>query len=396
MPAWNNLCGSPTMKINLPSPAIFLTLVIALISCNGLVKTNSPKDTATGSHRIMGGNPDDLQIALAAGFDPYFVESWDTVSKYGPRCITRDLLQDRNGNFWFATWQGIIQYDGNVFTNYTLKESLIHFHVFSCYEDQKGNLWFGTARGGLYRYDPSAAFKPGGKSFTLFTTKDGLAGNSVACFAEDQSGNIWLGTENGVSRFDGKTFTNFTVKDGLCSNNVSSIIRDKTGKLWFGCLSSAYMTDDGGVCCYDGTSFTRFTNKDGPPFKSVVSLFENTDGSIWIGRMNGLCRYDPSAALTGGKSVTELQADFISYYIVGDKAGNVWLTHSEPNTFYTDIPHQVLYKYDGKNFTKVIGKYEPSDCQIFGKAVDNAGNIWFGTMKGPCRYDGKTVTRFYD
>src|SRR6188768_290948 len=112
----------------------------------------------------------DLQASVDAGIDPYFIESTDTISSHGPNHITRDILQDRKGNLWFATWLGIIKYDGKLFTNYTLKENLIHFHVFSLYEDKKGNLWFGTARGGLYKYN--------GKTFTLFTTKDGLPHNT--------------------------------------------------------------------------------------------------------------------------------------------------------------------------------------------------------------------------
>src|SRR5690349_7167503 len=102
------------------------------------------------------------------------------------------MLQDKNGDYWLATWQGIIKYDGKVFTYYTLKEDLIQFHVFSCYEDTKGGLWFGMARGVAYRYD--------GKAFMLFTKKDGLADNTVTCFAEDKEGNLWLGTEKGIRR----------------------------------------------------------------------------------------------------------------------------------------------------------------------------------------------------
>ena len=59
--------------------------------------------------------------------DPYFVESVDTVSTRGPRNITRNMLQDKTGKFWFATWEGIINYDGKIFTNFTLKENLKHF-----------------------------------------------------------------------------------------------------------------------------------------------------------------------------------------------------------------------------------------------------------------------------
>ena len=333
----------------------------------------------------------DLQTSVDAGIDPYFIESIDTISPYGPNHITRDVLQDRNGNLWFATWLGIIKYDGKLFTNYTLKENLIQFHVVSVFEDKKRNLWFGTARGGLYRYD--------GISFTLFTTKDGLADNTVTAFAEDNEGNIWFGTDNGASRYDGKAFTNFTMKDGLISNSVSAIIQDKNGKLWFGCRPGNYMSNDGGISCYNtstplstsGKTFTAFTNKDGSPFKNITSLLEDKNGNIWIGQFDGLTVFNPST-----KSYTDLLTDHLTYYMIDDQEGNIWLTHSEPNPYNSNIPNQVLYRYDvsTNSFTMIIEKNGPNDFQIFGKTEDKDGNIWFGTMHGPCRYDGKSFTYF--
>src|SRR6266446_3852223 len=157
--------------------------------------------------------------------DPSFVVARDTISTHGPHSITRNLLLDKNGNLWFASWEGVIRYDGKLFTNVTLKAGLRHFHVFSLLEDKTGNLWFGTIGGGVYRYDPSAesiSQKAGlttrSKSWTLFTTTDGLASNVVMCMLEDKAGNMWFGTNSGVSRYDGKAFTNFTMKDSLSGN----------------------------------------------------------------------------------------------------------------------------------------------------------------------------------
>ena len=135
-----------------------LLLLMCTISCAG---QDLKKGWINGPARST-----DLQTLIKAGIDPYFIESTDTLSAHGPGHITRDLLQDRNGTMWFATWKGIISYDGKVFTNHTLKDNLIHFHVVSVFEDSKGNIWCGTARGGLYRYNTST---PG---FKLFTTKE--------------------------------------------------------------------------------------------------------------------------------------------------------------------------------------------------------------------------------
>ncbi len=70
--------------------------------------------------------------------DRYFIETQDTVSTRGPISIVRHILEDKKGNIWLMSFQGIMKYDGKVFTNYTLKENLIHFHVYSVMEDKSG------------------------------------------------------------------------------------------------------------------------------------------------------------------------------------------------------------------------------------------------------------------
>jgi len=329
--------------------------------------------TFVSLYKADGQISPELEASLKAGVDPYFVESRDTTSTFGPQCIVRNVLQDKKGNYWLATWHGIMGYDGKVFTNYTLKYGLIHFHVVSLFEDAKGNLWFGTARGGVYRYN--------GNSFTLFTTKGGLADNTIMCMAEDKEGNIWFGTENGMSRYDVKAFTTFSTKDGLCDNYINAIIKDKTGRMWFG--------TNNGINRYDGKSFTRFTGKDSLPFQKIASLFEDRVGNIWIGSGakqaggQGLCRYD-------GKSVSYSITPYFVMYMCEDRKGNLWLAHNEgaANIYFT------LYSYDGKSFTKIKEQTDPDNPSIFGITEDKSGNIWFCTRKGVCKYDGKAFNYF--
>ncbi|HNP98626.1 MAG TPA: two-component regulator propeller domain-containing protein, partial [Bacteroidia bacterium] len=345
----------------------------------GQVNTRLPNDTVNKQQTItdkglgIPKTPDEMKSFLDAGVDPYFVETEDPFSTKGPQCIVRNLIQDKAGNLWLATWHGIIKYDGTTFTNYTLKEGLIHFHVTTLFEDSKGNIWFGTARGGVYRYD--------GRSFTLYTTKNGMIDNTANCIAEDKNGNIWIGTEKGASRFDGKTFIHFTSEDGLSDNYVNAILKDKTGMIWFGTKN--------GINRYDGKSFATFTDKNKLPFKQVASLFEDKNGNIWIGSGSeqaggkGLCQYN-------GKSVRTSISPYYVMYMCQDKKGNLWLAHNKGS----DNVNFALYCYDGKLFTKIIEQNKTDNPVIFGIIEDKSGNIWFGTTKGVCRYDGKSFNTF--
>ena len=76
----------------------------------------------------------------------------------------------------------------------------------------------------------------GGKSnFTNFTTDNGLALDAVTCSSLDKFGNLWFGTAGGgVSRYDGKSFSTFTTSQGLAQYVVWSITEDNSGNLWFG------------------------------------------------------------------------------------------------------------------------------------------------------------------
>lgn len=335
-------------------PLCVLSFFIA--SCKGQSPTITPTKNETPSPLIQ--DPTD--------YDPYFTESIAVVSSYGPKSITRNVLQDRKGDFWMSTWEGIIHFDGKTFTNLTNREGLRRYHMFSLLEDSKGNLWFGSIGAGVYRYD--------GKTFTNYTTKEGLAGNRVGCFYEDKQGNIWIGTDTGISWYDGKEFHNLIPSDEEIGTDVNCILEDGTGKVWFAMRGAA--------CVYDGKKFSKITNTDGSAFQNVRSIIQDKNGAIWLGGQCGLWRYS-------GTTFSKYSDDFVGY-LNEDRKGNLWTCAGETNTY-----KMALYRYDALSLSvpgksAIPAKILSNDGQIFGIMEDTAGNIWFGTDKGVCRYDGNT------
>ncbi|MDB5024889.1 MAG: histidine kinase [Mucilaginibacter sp.] len=305
----------------------------------------------------------------------------------GPNGVVRTIKQDRKGNIWVASSEGIIRYDGKSFTNITNKVSSARF--FSVLEDREGNFWFASVGSGVYYYD--------GKSFQNYTTKDGLASDRVTNIYEDKTGNIWFGTGVGASRYDGKSFRNFKMKEvpppidadsvhvsvyqkqlpegSWMHNDVNSIIEDKTGKLWFGTR--------GYVSVYDGKTFTTITNKDGKPFANVRSIIEDKKGNIWLGGNDGLWRYD-------GNTFTNFTRNFVGY-VYQDRKGNIWTSSQSDNG-----QGWALSRYDEKSSFKkktTITETNMLSKMIFGIFEATDGNIWFGSG-GVYRYDGNTITDF--
>ncbi|WP_436491630.1 ligand-binding sensor domain-containing protein [Chitinophaga sp. ARDCPP14] len=312
--------------------------------------------------------------------------------KTGPTSITRNIMQDRKGNIWIASWEGVFRYDGKSFTNITSKVSTARF--FSVLEDSKGNLWFGSIGSGVYYYD--------GKSFQNFTTRDRLLNNDVGSIYEDKKGNIWFGVFGGASRYDGKSFRNYIINGDVMNEDrtgktfperppyeVTAIIEDKTGKFWFATRGNTFV--------YDGKTFSVFTHED-KPFKNVRSIIEDKKGNIWLGGSDGLWRYD-------GSTFTNFTQKFVGY-IVEDKKGNIWTSSERDHSQALAVP-----RYDGKflrNQAWALSRYDqrslpdqrPTVTEItynpmfFGILEANDGSIWFGSVNGVYRYDGKTIRDF--
>lgn len=321
---------------------LFMLFLPAILfhSCQWQSKTELPKDKISSESKIDFTN--------------------------SPKQITRTIKQDRQGHVWFATWEGMIKYDGHSFTNITSELSLSRF--FSVLEDRNGNFWFGSIGSGVYHYD--------GKSFRNFTINDGLADNSVTYIYEDKKGNIWFATLGGASCYDGKSFRNFTSKEGLCNNDVNSILEDETGRFWFGTGEDA--------CFYDGNSFTKIKNTEGHTFQNVRHIIEDKKGNVWLGGNDGLWRYRDNEF----KNFTK---DFIGY-IYEDEIGNIWTSSNSAK-----YSGWALSRYD----VTTIDNLEPKVTEIkaeagmyFGILEDSNGNIWWGTLNGVYKYDGKTFQDF--
>jgi ligand-binding sensor domain-containing protein len=319
-------------------------------------------------------------------------ETKDSITSYGPKSIVRTIIQDRKGNIWMATWDGIFRYDGKSFTNITDKVSSARF--FSVLEDRKGNFWFGTIGEGVYYYD--------GKSFKNFTIREGLLNNEVTSIFEDKKDNIWFGNSGGASCYDGKIFRNYlidrklflnytidgntiiedrtgiTFQDRQPNGGLGVIMEDKTGKLWISSKSELFT--------YDGKTFTALRNKDGKAFHGVGGVTKDRKGNIWFGDGDGLWRYD-------GSTFTKFSEKGASS-IIEDKKGNIWTSST---TAMYGKPW-TLSRYDEKSLNNekpTVTEIESKQL-LFGILEDYDGNIWFGSGHGVYRYDGKTITDFKD
>ncbi len=101
---------------------------------------------------------------------------------------------------WVVHFFAISQeYNFNNFVHLSVAEGLSQSTVLAIEQDRLGQIWMGT-RDGLNKYD--------GEEITVYQTdpknNTTISNNDILSILEDTDGYIWVGTYNGLNRFDPK------------------------------------------------------------------------------------------------------------------------------------------------------------------------------------------------
>lgn len=305
-------------------------------------------------------------------------------------------FMDHEGILWFGSnGRGVYRYDGTSFTHITETNGLSNNQVCAITEDRDGNLWFGTANG-LCRYDRKTFTTvpiPQSDTTSLWLDKvyPIVNPNQVMSILQDRHGIFWIGTNGaGVLRYDPsqhlgeRIFTRFwseagmVYEDGLQHNIVLRIIEDLSGNIWFTSLSHA------GVSRYDGESFQQFMPEDGLSDDFVRTIYCDSKGILWIGthgnRNGGLDRFDGKTFTNFHKTDNGLAHNNV-LGICEDKSGNMWLASGADH----------LSLFDGKSFEYFKTQDNLKLDRILCIVEDRLGKIWFGGSNGLWVFDGNTT-----
>lgn len=150
----------------------------------------------------------------------------------------RQMIEDKNGNIWFATEGGLnlMKKDSNNFSRikYSKKHDapLSYDFIYTILEDSKGNIWIGSNGGALIKVDIK------NNKFTYITTSDGLPADDIYNIIEDTDSNLWLATGNGICEYhtNEQSISTFNNIEDLSENtfNANSGILAADGRLFFG------------------------------------------------------------------------------------------------------------------------------------------------------------------
>lgn len=150
----------------------------------------------------------------------------------------RDIVEDKEGNFWIATFGGGVVFfepASKKFTVYTQANSkLPNDKIVTILEDSHANIWVGTVGEGIGLFNKQT------KQFITFSASDGLQNNNVCKIVEDNNGLLWISTSKGLNSFNPATkkFSAYTYHNGIQRSNFLSRsgLKTSNGYLFFGGL----------------------------------------------------------------------------------------------------------------------------------------------------------------
>jgi ligand-binding sensor domain-containing protein/signal transduction histidine kinase len=217
---------------------------------------------------------------LWTAFNAHGVTCWFTNSAQdfgvGRGSNAWTILVDRKQQIWVGTrGEGLFQFQTNHFQPAPGAE-ILGQHIFALFEDRAGQLWAGT-QNGLARWN--------GQDWKIYTTHDGLSENIVRAIAEDAEGGFWIGTESqGLNFFKAEKFISFQAAgNGLPGNDISCLYLDRDGVLWVG-------TSGHGLARYYKGRWNRYSTDTGLASNSIDYIIEDDAGCLWIGSNAGLMR----------------------------------------------------------------------------------------------------------
>lgn len=260
------------------------------------------------------------------------------------------------------------------FKNISIDQGLSQTTVFDVAQDKSGNLWIATADG-LNKYDSY--------TFTVYRNNYqdslSLADNMVRTVKMDSNGILWVGTACGLSQYDAAKdgFRNYFLWDGNEKAQVMDIEEIDNNQL--------LLATNSGL---------RLFNKNQLDF-TPVTLLKNTriitlvrmDKQILVGTAEGLYLYTPGNEQIS-VAVRELQSSPINTIQYVPYKG-FWVGTEGQGLYFIDLNFRIVQRY--RHQATPPDKNISSDF-VRAVCMDYEQRLWVGTFVGLNVYNASTDT----
>ncbi|MDR0542842.1 MAG: response regulator [Dysgonamonadaceae bacterium] len=289
-----------------------------------------------------------------------------------PQSTVMDILQDRKGFMWFATWDGISKFDGYTFRNYKVQSGdTYHMNsnrIESVAEDRYGNIWLRSYDGGAHCFDPQT------ETFKGLQSIPGYADYSVQITKIEvmPSGKVWLLSENhGCICIEDSSFAvrSYTRESGgLKGNSVYSVFEDREKNSWILTNNGLYLIKK------EATKTTPFffENNVNRHSQSFLAAIEWED-EIWFGANLGrIWKYKKA---TGKFDLLETPASSLITGFCPISGKNMAIATSDDG-FFIYHPDSTVFE----SYNKLNNKTLKNNTIEF-LSFDSRRQLWFVTSE---------------
>ncbi len=188
----------------------------------------SPPRLLSGSrgfyYSVVEDREGTIWAATAGGLKRIEGERVVTVSISEPQPEIAALLPDRDGGLWIATrGQGLLRlYQGHVH-RFSHQDGLSGDAVNCLLEDREGNIWAGT-NNGIDRFHEFPV--------TTLSGEGGIVRGPVGSVAAGTDGSVWAGTTKGLVRISASGTRAYTTRDHLPGNDIAGLFSEAGGRMW--------------------------------------------------------------------------------------------------------------------------------------------------------------------
>lgn len=175
------------------------------------------------------------------------------------------LHVDRSGGLWVATVRdGIYHVQHNAVDRFSRQDGLASESPDALFEDREGNIWVASSQGiDRFRDLPVVSL----------TAQQGLSGDHVASVAATRDGGLWVGNGNALDFLkDDKLLHSLTGAD-LLGKQITAMLIDHRDRLWYGVDVNLVVREEG--------RSRMVTKPDGGALGVVSGIVQDAEQNIW-------------------------------------------------------------------------------------------------------------------
>lgn len=270
---------------------------ILQVQPDGKVSKSTTNNSGLGDDFLLSGFEDSHNnkwFGLQNGSVSFYhakTKSWHKVNAGERMSAVRAIIEDREGNIWFAAEEGLFMHnpEGKTFQKVIINTPMLgDYAPRTLVEDSRGYMWVGTYGQGLYIFDHKR------KLIRKIAKGQGINSNTINHLFRDRRNNIWIATNEGLAlQSVNKEMGNLErivppVSDAWLT--VNAVAEDRNGNIWCSTRSGLlrYLPEQKRFLKYDqafGLPLGGFTNN---------SVAIDNKGRLFFGMPAGICYFEPT------------------------------------------------------------------------------------------------------